>query len=224
MSKSITFNIELRERVGTGGAREARRNGLVPGVLYGGGEDPVALSLKRNEVLKAIETGHFLSSTATLVYKGDKQLVIPQAIQMHPVTDQPMHVDLFRVKTDQKIKVEIPVHFLGEEASPGLKKGGTLNVVRHTVELLVPAGNIPESLEANISALEIGDNVKISDIVLPGDAEPTISDRDFTIATIAGRTAAVETTEGEEGEVDAEAEGEAEAAGEEDGADKESEE
>ncbi|WP_290481963.1 50S ribosomal protein L25/general stress protein Ctc, partial [Hyphomonas sp. UBA3201] len=158
--------------------------------------------LKRNEVLKAIETGHFLSSTATLVHKGEKQMVIPQAIQMHPVSDQPMHVDLFRVSRDQKIKVEVQVHFIGEEVSPGLKKGGTLNVVRHTVELLVPAGNIPESLEADVSELEVGDNVKISDIKLPGDAEPTITDRDFTIATIAGRTATTETTteEGEEAE------------------------
>ena len=98
-------------------------------------------------MLKAIETGHFLSSTATLVHKGEKQLVIPQAIQMHPVSDQPMHVDLFRVSRDQKIKVEVQVHFVGEEVSPGLKKGGTLNVVRHTVELLVPAGNIPGRLK-----------------------------------------------------------------------------
>ncbi|WP_291076933.1 50S ribosomal protein L25/general stress protein Ctc [Hyphomonas sp.] len=214
MSKSqITFNVELRERTGTGGSRAARRDGFVPGVLYGGGEDPVAISLKRNEVQKAIETGHFLSSTATLVHKGEKQLVIPQAIQMHPVTDQPMHVDLFRVSRDQKIKVEVQVHFKGEEVSPGLKKGGTLNVVRHTVELLVPAGNIPESLDADVSTLEIGDNVKISDISLPGDAEPTITDRDFTIATIAGRTAAAEPAadadeeEGDEGEA-AEAESE----------------
>ena len=196
MSKQqITFNVELRERVGTGGAREARKQGMVPGVLYGGGENPVAISLKRGEVIKAIETGHFLSSTATLVHKGEKQLVIPQAIQMHPVTDQPMHVDLFRVDAKQKIKVEVAVHFVGEEVSPGLKKGGTLNVVRHAVELLVPAGHIPESLEADVSALEIGDNVKISDIKLPADAEPTITDRDFTIATIAGRGGKAEETE-----------------------------
>ncbi len=200
MSKQqITFNIDLRERIGSGGARAARRQGLVPGVLYGGGEAPVAISLKRNEVIKAIETGHFLSSTATLVHEGKKQLVIPQAIQMHPVSDQPMHVDLFRVDAKQQIKVEVQVHFVGEEVSPGLKKGGTINVVRHTVELLVPAGHIPESLEADVSELEIGDNVKISDIKLPADAEPTITDRDFTIATIAGRSAKVEeeTTEEE---------------------------
>ena len=118
MSKSkISFNVELRERVGTGGSRAARREGLVPGVLYGGGEDPVAISLKRNEVLKAIETGHFLSSTATLVHKGEKQMVIPQAIQMHPVSDQPMHVDLFRVSRDQKIKVEVQVHLASRRAA-----------------------------------------------------------------------------------------------------------
>ena len=207
--QDIIFNVEVRERIGTGGSREARRNGLVPGVLYGGGEDPVAITLKKNEVLKAIETGHFLSSTATLVHKGEKQLVIPQAIQMHPVSDQPVHVDLFRVSANQKIKVEVQVHFVGEAVSPGLKKGGTLNVVRHTVELLVPAGNIPESLEADVSELEIGDNVKISNINLPSDAEPTITDRDFTIATIAGRGGkadAEETAEAAEGEEGGEAE------------------
>ncbi|MGE6697342.1 50S ribosomal protein L25/general stress protein Ctc [Hyphomonas sp. NPDC076900] len=196
MSKTqIVFNVEVRERVGTGGAREARNNGLVPGVLYGGDIDPVAISLKKNEVIKAIETGQFLNSTATLIHKGERQLVIPQGIQMHPVSDQPMHVDLRRVKLDQIIKVEVPVHFKGLEVSPGLKKGGTLNVVRHSVELNVPAGKIPEALEADVSALEIGDNVKISSITLPEGAEPTITDRDFTIATIAGRGGKQDTEE-----------------------------
>ena len=147
----------------------------------------MAINLKKNEVIKAIETGQFLNSTATLIHKGERQLVIPQGIQMHPVSDQPMHVDLRRVKLDQIIKVEVPVHFTGMEVSPGLKKGGTLNVVRHSVELNVPAGKIPEALEADISKLEVGDNVKISSIKLPEGAEPTITDRDFTIATIAGR-------------------------------------
>lgn len=188
MSKQkITFNVEVRARVGTGGAREARKLGFVPGVLYGGELAPVAINLKKGEVIKAIETGQFLNSTATLIHKGEKQLVIPQGIQMHPVSDQPWHVDLRRVEPDQIIKVEVPVHFKGQEVSPGLKKGGTLNVVRHTVELNVPAGNIPENIEADVSALEVGDNVKISDIKLPKDASPAITDRDFTIATIAGR-------------------------------------
>ena len=199
MSSDIEFNVDVRARTGKGGAREARRNGFVPGVLYGGDEDPVAISLRKNEVIKAINTGQFLSSTATLIHKGEKQLVIPQDIQMHPVTDQPMHVDLYRVSAKQRIKVEVNVHFTNEDTSPGLKRGGALNVVRHTVELEVPAGNIPDSIEADLGALDIGDNVKISDIKLPGDAEPTITDRDFTIATITGRkaTAAAADEEGE---------------------------
>ncbi len=198
MSEQIVFNVEVRARTGKGGAREARRQAKVPGVLYGGGIAPVAISLRLNEVIKAINTGSFLSSTATLVHEGKKQLVIPQDIQLHPVSDQPMHVDLFRVDRKQTISVEVAVHFHGEEVCPGLKRGGTLNIVRHTVELLVPAGHIPEYLDADISKLEIGDNIKISDIKLPSDAEPTITDRDFTIATIAGRAAATETTDEEE--------------------------
>ncbi len=187
MSTDITFNVSVRERIGKGGAREARRMGLVPGVLYGGDEAPVAINLKQNEVVKAINTGQFLSSTATLVHDGQKQMVIPQSIQMHPVTDQPQHVDLFRVKRDQIITVEVAVNFLNEEASPGLKKGGALNVVRFAVELNVRADSIPDSLDADLTDLDIGDNVKISNINLPAGAEPTITDRDFTIASIVGR-------------------------------------
>lgn len=198
MSKDIVFNVEVRSRIGKGGAREARRLGLVPGVLYGGGEDPVAINLKQNEVVKAINTGQFLSSTATLVHDGKKQLVIPQAIQMHPVSDKPQHVDLFRVKKDQIITVEVTVNFLNEEEAPGLKKGGALNVVRHAVELNVRADSIPDSLDADLTGLDIGDNVKISDINLPGGAEPTITDRDFTIASVVGRGIAADVEEGED--------------------------
>ena len=199
MSQDIVFNVTVRERTGKGGAREARRMDLVPGVLYGGGEDPVAINLKKNEVVKAINTGQFLSSTATLVHDGDKQMVIPQAIQMHPVTDQPQHVDLFRVKKNQIITVEVSVNFLNEDESPGLKKGGALNVVRFAVELNVRADSIPDSLEADLTGLDIGDNVKISDIKLPDGAEPTITDRDFTIASIVGRGIAADVEEEEEG-------------------------
>ncbi|MEM9938529.1 MAG: 50S ribosomal protein L25/general stress protein Ctc [Pseudomonadota bacterium] len=197
MSQQITFNVDVRERIGKGGAREARRNGFVPGVLYGGGEDPVAINLRLNEVIKAINTGQFLSSTATLIHDGSKQLVIPQAIQMHPVTDKPEHVDLFRVKKNQVITVEVTVNFINEDDSPGLKKGAALNVVRHAVELNVRADSIPDSLEADLTGLDIGDNVKISDISLPDGAEPSITDRDFTIASIVGRGIASEETEDE---------------------------
>lgn len=183
----IVLEVEVRERTGKGGAREARRTGFVPGVLYGGPRGPVAINLKYNEVIKAIYSGKFIAHMITITHKGEPQTVIPQAVQYHPVTDQPLHIDLYRVEEDQEIKVEVPVHFKGEDACPGLKRGGTLNVVRHTVELLVPAGSIPEYLEADVSALQIGDVVKISMIALPPGAQPTIHDRDFTIATIASR-------------------------------------
>jgi len=198
MSKQITLNVTVRERIGKGGAREARRNGFVPGVLYGGGDDPVAINLHKNEVMKAINAGTFLASTVSLSHDGKKQLVIPQAIQMHPVTDQPEHVDLYRVKKDQIITVEVAVHFINEEESPGIKKGAALNVVRHAVELNVRADNIPESLEADLTGLDIGDNIKISDIKLPSGAEPTITDRDFTIASVVGRGIAAEEDEDED--------------------------
>lgn len=211
MANNLELNVEVRERIGKGGARQARRDGLVPGVLYGGDLGPVAISLKQNELLKALNSGKFRGHTVTLIHKGDRQLVIPQDIQFHPVSDKAMHVDLYRVTANQVISVEVPVRFVGEEVCPGLRKGGTLNVVRFTVELDVAANAIPEFLTADISALEIGDNIKISDITLPAGATPTISDRDFTIATIAGRTAAVvETEEVEDADGDEEAEDDSE--------------
>ena len=142
-----------------------------------------------------------------LDHKGEVQSVIPQDVQFHPVTDLPVHVDLFRVDEKQIISVEVPVHFVNEEDSPGLRKGGVLNVVRHEVEINVPAGSIPEFLTADVTGLEIGDNLKISNITLPEGASPTITDRDFTIATIASRGGAQAAADDAE---DAEAEDEAE--------------
>ena len=136
-----------------------------------------------------------LRSASFTFCSGKKQMVIPQAIQMHPVSDKPQHVDLFRVKKDQIITVEVAVNFLNEEASPGLKKGGALNVVRFAVELNVRADSIPDSLDADLTGLDIGDNVKISNINLPNGAEPTITDRDFTIASIVGRGISADTEE-----------------------------
>ncbi|MFC6198706.1 50S ribosomal protein L25/general stress protein Ctc [Ponticaulis profundi] len=202
----LVLSVEVRERTGKGGAREARRQGLVPGILYGGKLGPVSIALKFNEVIKALNSGKFLAHMIEIDHKGDKQSVICQDIQFHPVTDNPEHVDLYRVDEDQVISVEVPVHFINEEASPGLKRGGVLNVVRHEVEINVPAGSIPEELVADVTGLDIGDNVKISNITLPKGASPTITDRDFTIATIASRGGAVETDsdEGEEGEEETE--------------------
>lgn len=201
---NLVLTVEVRERTGKGGAREARRQGFVPGILYGGKLGPVAISLKMNEVRKALNSGKFLAHMIEIDHKGDKQSVICQDIQFHPVTDVPEHIDLYRVDEDQVIHVEVPVHFINEEKSPGLKKGGVLNIVRHTVELNVPAGAIPEFITADVDGLEIGDNIKISSITLPANCTPTITDRDFTIATIASRGGAVEKSDTEEGEADEE--------------------
>lgn len=188
----VVLSVEVRERTGKSGAREARRAGMVPGILYGGKLGPVSINLKKNEVVKALNSGKFLAHMIEIDHKGEKQSVICQDIQFHPVTDMPEHIDLYRVDLDQIIQVEVPVHFINEEKSPGLKKGGVLNIVRHTVELSVPAGSIPEFITADVGSLEIGDNVKISNITLPANSAPTITDRDFTIAVIASRGGAVE--------------------------------
>ena len=184
----IILNVELRERIGTGGARAARREGLVPGVLYGGDKDPVAITVKSNEFRKALYTGKLLGHLVTLKHGNETQPVIAKVVDMHPVTDEPMHFDLFRVDAHQTIKISVPVHFKNQEASPGLKKGGTLNVVRHEVELACPADSIPEELVFDLTGLEIGDTIRIGAFELPKGVTATV-DRDFVIATIAGSAA-----------------------------------
>ena len=199
----IILNVELRERIGTGGARAARREGLVPGVLYGGDKDPVAITVKSNEFRKALYTGKLLGHLVTLKHGNETQPVIAKVVDMHPVTDEPMHFDLFRVDAHQTIKISVPVHFKNQEASPGLKKGGTLNVVRHEVELACPADSIPEELVFDLTGLEIGDTIRIGAFDLPKGVSPTV-DRDFVIATVAGSAAgASEAAEEAAGEAEA---------------------
>src|SRR5579871_2723205 len=131
----IVLKVDVRERTGKGGARDARRQGLVPGVLYGGERGPVAINIDRKTVSMALKSGKFLAHTVTLEHKGERQLVFTQAIQFHPVTDEPEHLDLFRVEKGQIIKVWVPAHFTGQGISPGIKRGGALNIVRHEIEL-----------------------------------------------------------------------------------------
>ncbi len=207
----IVLSVEVRERTGKGGARETRRNGEVPGVLYGGGKDPVAIALKSNEVVKAINSGGFLGQMIKIDHKGDKQSVLLREVQFHPVRDEPMHIDFYRVDEDSIIAVEVPVHFLNEEESPGLKRGGVLNIVRHAVEVSCPAGQIPEAIEVDLTGLDIGDSVHISSVSLPENVTPTITDRDFTIVTLQSSRALVEEEVDEAEEADTE---EAEAAAE----------
>lgn len=203
MSDSVVLDVTVRDNTGTGAAREARRQNQVPGVIYGGDEKPVAIAAKFNEVIRAINSGNFIGNMIELSHEGKTQKVLTKDIQFHPVSDMPVHLDFYRVTAKSIIEVEVSVNFIGEEDSPGLKEGGTLNVVRHAVEVKCPAGSIPDSIDVDVSKAEIGDSLKISDVTLPKGVKPSITDRDFTIATIVASRAAVEATDEDETEVDA---------------------
>ena len=184
----IVLNVEVRERTGTGGARAVRRDGKVPGVLYGGSQEPVAIAVRANEFRKALYTGKLLGHLVTLKYGDETQPVIAKDVQMHPVTDAPWHFDLYRVDAHQTVKIAIPVHFRNHDDSPGLKRGGMLNIVRHDVELSVPADQIPEELVIDLTGLEIGDSVRIANITLPAGAQATM-DAETVVATVTGSSA-----------------------------------
>ena len=184
----IILNVEVRERTGTGGARETRRAGKVPGVLYGGSKDPVAVAIKSNEFRKALYTGKLLGHLVTLKYGNETQPVIAKAIDMHPVTDEPWHFDLYRVDEHQQITISVAVHFRNQDASPGIKRGGTLNVVLHEVELKCSADHIPEDILFDLTGLDIGEAIRAADLVLP--AGVTLANNpDEVVATIAGSSA-----------------------------------
>ena len=198
---SVVLDVVVREETGTGNAREARRNGMVPGVIYGGDKDAVSVGMKFNEVLKAINSGQFLSNMVELKHDGKPQKVITKDVQFHPVTDKPMHVDFFRVTDKTIIDVNVSAVFVGEDVSPGMKQGGALNVVRYNIEVKCPAGSIPESIEVDISGMEIGDSIHLSEVKLPAGVKPGITDRDVTIATIiASRTSKTAEEEAEAAE------------------------
>ena len=195
----IILNVEVRDRTGTGGARDTRRAGKVPGVLYGGAKDPVAIAVKSNEFRKALYTGKLLGHMVTLKYGEESQPVIAKAIDMHPVTDEPWHFDLYRVDADQQIKIEVPVHFINQEASPGLKRGGTLGVMLHTVLVACHADSIPEELVVDLTGLEIGGTVRISDLKLPAKVDAAM-DADVVVASITMSRAGVGEAAAEGGE------------------------
>jgi len=173
-----------REGTGKGAARQARRDGYVPGVVYGGGADPLPINIKFNELLRRLKAGRFMSTLFNLKVEGhDDVRVICRGVQRDVVKDLPTHVDLMRLHRSSKVNLFIPVEFENEEAAPGIKKGGVLTVVRPEVELVVTAGDIPDHLTVDLTGLNVGDTVTISAITLPGGAKPTI-DRDFVIANI----------------------------------------
>jgi large subunit ribosomal protein L25 len=190
MADMPNINATLREGTGKGAARQARRDGLVPGVVYGGGEDPIAINVKFNELFKQLKAGKFLSTLFNLKIDGNEDVrVICRNVQRDVVKDLPTHLDLMRLNRKSRVSLFIPVTFINEETSVGLKKGGTLVAVRNEIELKVTAGNIPESIVIDLENLDIGDGVNISDVTLPEGSRPMITDRDFVIANIASPSA-----------------------------------
>ena len=224
MSEANVLEAEARDRVGKGAARATRRAGRVPSVIYGAKKDPKVISIDPLVLRKHLEAGTFFSTVFEVKINDDVERVLPRDVQLHPVTDIPQHVDLLRVTAATKVTVEVPCRFLNEDESEGLRRGGVLNVVRYAIEVLCSVDNIPQEVDVDLAGLDIGDSIHFSHVSLPDGVEPTISDRDFTIATIAAPTIVEEETEGEEGEEDmelGEGEAEGEAEGEEEGASEE---
>jgi large subunit ribosomal protein L25 len=189
MSDEVILNAELRERVGKGAARATRREGKVPAVIYGGKQAPLSISLPLNEVTRQMHRPGFFSHLLTIKVGKDSHTVLARDLQLDPIKDTPTHIDLLRVAKDAEIHVDVPVVFINEEDSPGLKRGGVLNIVRHEVEVICKASAIPEQLEGNLAGLDIGDSLHISAFALPEGVRPAISDRDFTVATVAAPSA-----------------------------------
>ncbi len=224
MAQTSVLTAEVRDRVGKGTARAVRRQDKIPAVIYGDRKPPIPITLPFREISHRLHAGGFLTHLMQIEVNGEEVRVIPKDYQLDPVKDFLIHVDFLRVGEGAKLTLDVPVHFLNQADSPGLKRGGVLNVVRHAVEMVVPADAIPEYIEVDLTGLDIGDSVHISAVTLSEGVTPTITDRDFTIATIAGSAAmlpegAEEGAEGAaapEGEEGAEEAGEGEETGKED--------
>ena len=184
MGDNLSLSATLREGVGKGAARDARRHNLVPGIIYGGSEEPLSINVKFNELLKKLNAGRFMSTLINLTVEGKTIQVICRDIQKHIVKDLPTHLDFMRLSKTARIKLFIPVVFINQDICKGIKRGGVLTVVRPEVELLVNAMEIPSALEVDIKDFEVGDTITISNINLPSGTETTIKGRDFVIANI----------------------------------------
>ena len=199
MSDALTLPAEARERAGKGASRQLRREGRVPAVIYGGKEEPTLIHVEEKELVKQLMTGHFMNSIVEIELGGKKLRTLPKDVALHPVNDRPEHVDFLRLSKNAKVEVSVPVVFTNEEASPGLKKGGVLNVVRHELELVCEADKIPSEIEIDVTGKEVGDSIHISEVTLPEGSESAITDRDFTIATLVAPSALKKSeTEGED--------------------------
>ena len=194
----IVLNVEVRERTGTGGAREARRQGLVPGILYGGDLEPVNIAVKDGEFSKALHTGKLLGHLVKLKYGKEVQSVIAKDVQFDPVRDEPVHFDLFRVDAHASIRIAVPVHFYNQDASPGMKRGGALNVDLHEVEVMAPADAIPEEIPADLTGLDIGATIRAADLVLPHGVQIHTHHREAIVASISTSSAMTSAEEAEE--------------------------
>jgi len=205
MSEALTLAAETRDRAGKGASRALRREGRVPAVVYGGKEEPLSIHVEERVLARMLGTGHFTNSVVMLDVGGKKVRTLPKDVHFHPVSDRPLHVDFFRLAKDSTVDVSVPVRFINEEASPGLKRGGVLNIVRHELELVCDADRIPDDIRIDVTGLDIGDSIHISYVTLPAGSTSAITDRDFTIATIVAPS-------GLRSETDAEAAAESEAA------------
>ncbi|MEK9967649.1 MAG: 50S ribosomal protein L25/general stress protein Ctc [Ferrovibrio sp.] len=188
MREVTTIAAEARSRAGKGTARATRLKGRVPGVIYGEKQTPELISVESRELLKEMHKGSFFSRLFTVDLGGKTERVLARDVQLDPVTDRPIHVDFQRIGKDSKVRIFIPVHFLEQDKSPGLKKGGVLNIVRHEVEFFVQPDNIPESISISLDGMDIGHSIHISAFTLPEGIKAVIQDRDFTVATIAAPT------------------------------------
>ena len=207
MSDQLTLSAETRDRAGKGASRELRRQNRIPAVVYGNKQDPELIHVEEKALVKLLMTGHFSNSLVEIDLGGKKQMTIPKDVAFHPVSDRPTHVDFLRIVKGAKVEVLVPVMFINEDASPGLKRGGVLNVVRHELELICDNDKLPDDIQIDVTGFDVGDSIHISNVTLPKGSESKITDRDFTIATIVAPSALKST----EGDTTVDGEGEAEA-------------
>lgn len=196
MSDQLTLSAETRDRAGKGASRELRRQNRVPAVIYGNKQEPELIHVEEKALVKLLMTGHFSNSVVEIELGGKKQITIPKDVAFYPVSDRPTHVDFLRIVKGAKVDVEVPVMFVNEGASPGLKRGGVLNIVRHELELICENDKIPDDIQIDVAGFDIGDSIHISSVKLPKGSESKITDRDFTIATIVAPSA-LKSTDGD---------------------------
>jgi large subunit ribosomal protein L25 len=210
MSEQLTLPAEARDRAGKGASRSLRREGRVPAVVYGEKKEPLSIHVEEKLLTKMLHTGHFMNSVVMIDYQGKPHRTLPKAIDFHPVTSRPIHVDFLRIGEHTKVHVAVPMRFDNEEASPGLKRGGVLNTVIHELEIVCDAASIPSEIHIPLDGLEIGDSIHISQVKLPDGVTPANTEEDFTVATIVAPSAMKQ-----EEEEEAAAEGEVPTVGEE---------